>query len=102
VLGIPVVDLHESNPHFFGIIPTKGECPLAHANLSVTFSTSNNYCTEFLHFEVARFNCAYNAIIGGPGLAKFMVVPHYSYMMLEMTGCEEPEKTFSLVEVRSR
>jgi hypothetical protein len=46
----------------------------------------DNYHSEFLHFEVVWFNCAYNAIIEGPKLAKFMVVPHYSYMMLNMLG----------------
>lgn len=35
---------------------------------------------------MARFNYAYNSIIERPGLAKFMVVPHYSYMMLKMLG----------------
>jgi hypothetical protein len=27
---------------------------------------------------VANFNCGYNAIIGRPGLAKFMAIPHYT------------------------
>jgi hypothetical protein len=35
---------------------------------------------------VAHFDCGYNAIIGRPGLAKFMVIPHYSYMILKMSG----------------
>jgi hypothetical protein len=45
--------------------------------MSVTFGTPENYRTEFLRFEVARFDCGYNAIIGRPGLAKFMAIPHY-------------------------
>jgi hypothetical protein len=40
--------------------------------------------TEFLRFEVARFDCGYNAIIGRPGLAKFMAIPHYPYTILKM------------------
>jgi hypothetical protein len=44
--------------------------------MPVTFDALDNYQTEFLHFEVAQFNCGYNAIIGR-GLAKFMVTPHY-------------------------
>jgi hypothetical protein len=50
----------------------------------VTFGTPNNYHTEFLLFELARFNCGYNAIIRRLRLAKFMAIPHYSYMTLNM------------------
>jgi hypothetical protein len=32
------------------------------------------------------FNCEYNAIIGRPGLAKFIAIPHYLYMILKMSG----------------
>ena len=35
---------------------------------------------------MARFDCGYNAIIDKPGLPKFMVIPHYSYMILKMPG----------------
>jgi hypothetical protein len=48
--------------------------------MSVTFGTLETYRTEFLRFEVARFDCEYNTIIGRPGLAKFMAIPHYPYM----------------------
>jgi hypothetical protein len=54
--------------------------------MPVTFGTSKNYRTKFLRFEVARFDCGYNAIIDSPGLAKFMAIPHYSYMILKMSG----------------
>jgi hypothetical protein len=65
---------------------TEGEYPLWHIYMPVIFGTSENYRTEFLRFEVARFDCRYNAIIGRPGLAKFMAIPHYSYMILKMPG----------------
>jgi hypothetical protein len=54
--------------------------------MPVTFGTPENYRTEFLRFEVVSFDCRYNAIIGRPGLAKFMAIPHYSYMILKMPG----------------
>jgi hypothetical protein len=54
--------------------------------MSVTFGTPENYRTEFLRFEVASFDCGYNAIIGRPGLAKFVAIPHYTYMILMMSG----------------
>jgi hypothetical protein len=85
-LGVPHKELHESDTPFFGIMPTEGEYPLGHIYMPVTFGTPENYRTEFLRFEVANFDCGYNAIIGRPGLAKFMAIPHYTYMILKMPG----------------
>jgi hypothetical protein len=67
-------------------VPTEGKYPLGHIYMSVTFGTLDNYRTEFLRFEVARFDCGYNAIIGRLGLAKLMAIPHYPYMILKMSG----------------
>jgi hypothetical protein len=85
-LGIALKELHESDTPFFGIVSTKGEYPLGHIYMPVAFGTPENYRTEFLRFEVASFNYGYNAIIGRLGLAKFMAIPHYSYMILKMPG----------------
>jgi hypothetical protein len=85
-LGVALKDLTESDTPFFGIVPTEGEYPLGHIYMPITFGTPENYKTEFLRFELARFDCRYNAIIGRPGLAKFMAIPHYSYMILKMPG----------------
>jgi hypothetical protein len=85
-LGVALKELHESNTPFFGIVPIEGEYPLGHIYMPVTFGTLENYRTEFLRFEVTSFDCGYNAIIGRPGLAKFMAIPHYSYMILKMSG----------------
>jgi hypothetical protein len=86
-LGVALKDLHESDTPFFGIVPTEGEYPLGHIYMHVTFGTPENYTTEFLRFEVASFDYGYTAIIGRPGLAKFMAIPHYSYMILKMPRC---------------
>jgi hypothetical protein len=85
-LGVTIDDLTKSDTPFFGIVSTEGEYPLAHIYMSVTFGTPKNYRTKFLRFEVARFDCGYNAIIGRRGLAKFMAIPHYPYMILKMPG----------------
>jgi hypothetical protein len=85
-LGVHLKELHESDTSFFGIVPTEGEYPLGHIYMPVTFGTPENYRTEFLRFEVANFDCGYNAIIGRPGLAKFMAIPHYTYMILKIPG----------------
>jgi hypothetical protein len=85
-LGVALKELHESDTPFFGIVPTEGEYPLGHIYMSVTFRTPENYRTEFLRFEVASFNSGYNTNIDRPGLVKFMAIPHYSYMILKMSG----------------
>lgn len=53
-----------------------------YVTLSVLFGTSNNFCIE----KVLEFKAAFNAILGRPALAKFMVVPHYAYSYLKMLG----------------
>jgi hypothetical protein len=85
-LGVALKELHESDTPFFGIVTTEGEYSLRHIYMPVTFGTPENYRTEFQRFEVASFDCGYNAIIGRSGLAKFMVIPHYTYMILKMSG----------------
>jgi hypothetical protein len=81
-LGISITELHESDTPFFSIIPTEGEYHIGHTSLPVSFGTLNNYRTEFVRFNVARLDYAYNAITGRIELPMFMVAPHYIYMML--------------------
>ncbi|XP_066384885.1 uncharacterized protein [Miscanthus floridulus] len=45
---------------------------------------ARNYHVEHINFYAADFNTAYHAILGRPALAKFMVVPHYAYLVLKM------------------
>jgi hypothetical protein len=53
--------------------------------LPVTFGeTRENYRTEYIKFEVANFENSYHAIVGRPAIAKFMAVPHYTYLVLKM------------------
>jgi hypothetical protein len=53
--------------------------------LPVTFGeTRKNYHTEYIKVEVADFETSYHAIVGRPAIAKFMVVPHYTYLVLKM------------------
>jgi hypothetical protein len=53
--------------------------------LPVTFAaTRENYRTEYIKFEVADFETSYHAILGRPAITKFMVVPHYTYLVLKM------------------
>jgi hypothetical protein len=53
--------------------------------LPVTFGeTRDNYRSEYVKFEVADFETSYHAILGRPAIAKFMAVPHYTYLVLKM------------------
>jgi hypothetical protein len=53
-------------------------------SLPVRFSTEENFRTEYLSFEVANFKSSYHAILGHPMLARFMAIPHYTYLVLKM------------------
>jgi hypothetical protein len=39
---------------------------------------------EYLMFEVADFRSSYYAILGRPMLAKFMAIPHQTYLIMKM------------------
>jgi hypothetical protein len=53
--------------------------------LPVTFGeTKENYRTEYITFEVAHFEPSYHTILDRPTIAKFMAVPHYTYLVLKM------------------
>ena len=41
-------------------------------------------------FDVPHFEIPYNAILGRPSLAKFMVSAHYAYMVIKMPGPQGP------------
>jgi hypothetical protein len=77
--------LTKSNTPFYGIVPGNAAIPLGSVVLPVTFGESrDNYRTEYIKFEVADFEMSYHAILGRPAIAKFMAVPHYTYLVLKM------------------
>jgi hypothetical protein len=77
--------LTKSTLPFYGIVPGNAGTPLGSVVLPVIFGESReNYRTEYIKFEVADFETSYHAILGRPGIAKFMVVPHYTYLVLKM------------------
>jgi hypothetical protein len=76
--------LTECDETFFGIVPGKVTYPLGRASLPVKFGIEENFQMEYLSFEVADFKSSYHAILGRPMLARFMVVPHYTYLVLKM------------------
>jgi hypothetical protein len=67
---------------FFSIVPGKAAYPIGRVSLPVTFGTEENFCMEHLIFEVANFKSSYHAILCHPMLARFMAIPHYTYLVL--------------------
>jgi hypothetical protein len=74
----------ECDEPFFGIVPGKVAYPLGWVSLPVTFGTQENFRTEYLSFKVVDFKSSYHAILGHSMLARFMAIPHYTYLVLKM------------------
>jgi hypothetical protein len=78
--------LTECDEPFFGIVPGKAAYPMGRVSLPVTFGIEENFHTEYLNFEVADFKSSYHTILGRPMLARFMAIPHYTYLVLNMSA----------------
>jgi hypothetical protein len=77
--------LTKSTSPFYSIVLGNAGTPLGSVVLPVTFGeTRENYRTEYIKFEVVDFETSYHAILGRPAIAKFMAVPHYTYLVLKM------------------
>jgi hypothetical protein len=85
-IGLDITNmLTKSSSPFYGIVPSKAAIPLGSVVLPVTFGDSrDNYRTEYVKFEVTDFETSYHAILDRPAIAKFMAVPHYTYLVLKM------------------
>jgi hypothetical protein len=62
---------------------------IGQVRLPVTFGTRDNYRTESLDFDVAYIALAYNAILGYPALARFMVATHHGFNVLKISGAND-------------
>jgi hypothetical protein len=69
---------------FYGVVPDKAAYPIGRVCLPVTFGMEKNFRTEYLTFEVVDFGSSYHAIFGRPMLAKFMAIPHHTYLIMKM------------------
>jgi hypothetical protein len=68
------------NEPFYVVILGKAAYPIGHLCLHVTFDKQDSFRTEYLTFEVADFRSSYHAILSRPMLAKFMAIPHHTYL----------------------
>jgi hypothetical protein len=71
---------------FHGIVPGSANYPLGRIALDVRFGNRLNYRREKLEFEVMDWLSQYHAILGRPTFSRFMAVPHYTYLVLKMSG----------------
>jgi hypothetical protein len=69
---------------FYGVVLDKAAYPIGRVCLPVTFGTQENFRTEYLTFEVAEFRFSYHAILSRSMLAKFMAIPHHTYLIMKM------------------
>jgi hypothetical protein len=83
-MQVPYHRLMPTRP-FFGV--TKGSTmPIGQVRLPVTFGTWDKYRIESLDFNVAYIALPYNAILGYPALARFMVATHHGFNVLKIPG----------------
>ena len=85
-LGLPKKHLLPVKEPFYGILPGMSTFPLGRIDLQVTLREGESTRSEFLTFEVADFDSAYNCILGRPFLKKFMAVTHFAYLVLKVSG----------------
>ncbi|KAK1683241.1 hypothetical protein QYE76_044089 [Lolium multiflorum] len=84
-MGITMRMLEETDC-FHGILPTSPAYSIGKVYLNVVFGKPDNFRKEKIEFEVVNWESQYHAILGRSAYAKFMVVPHYAYLKLKMSG----------------
>jgi hypothetical protein len=84
VMGPLQAVIRPSGASLHGVIPGLQAIPLGQVNLPVMFGGRANFCMKTLTFKIADFPSTYYAILGRPFYAKFMVVPNYTYLKLNM------------------
>jgi hypothetical protein len=85
-LGIPLAQLKPSRLTFHGIVPGHLCAPMGRVQLEVLFGKKGNSRHEPIWFEVVDISSPYHALLGRLALAKFMAVPHYSYLKMKLPG----------------
>jgi hypothetical protein len=85
-MNISLTYLKESDTCFHGVKPDKANIPLGRIALDVVFGTRENFRYEKIDFEVMDWPSQYNVTLGIPVYARFMEVPHYTYLTLKIPG----------------
>ena len=69
---------------FHGIVPGLSCSPISKIKIDVLFGDKDHFRRKAIWFEVVDLESPYHALLGRPALAKFMAVPHYSYLKMKM------------------
>jgi hypothetical protein len=85
-LGIPAIQLKPTKLTFHGIVPGHSCTLMGKIQLEVLFGEKDNHRRESIWFEVVDLNSPYHALLGRLALAKFMPVPHYTYLKMKLPG----------------
>jgi hypothetical protein len=85
-MNIQLEWLQPTDCSFHGIVPGSANHPLGKIELDVCFGDNDNFQREKLEFKVMDWPLQYHAILGRPSFARFMVVPHYAYLVLKIPG----------------
>jgi hypothetical protein len=85
-MGLSRSLLCSSRAPFHGIVPGAAATPVDQISLPVTFGTQENFGTETIQFDAVDCETVNNAFLGRPALSKFMVIPHYAYLVLKLPG----------------
>jgi hypothetical protein len=83
-LKLTQAQLKPYEAQFWGVLPGQSSIRLGKITLPVQFGTLDHFRTKFVNFVVADFDGTYNAVLDRPSLTKFIVVLHYSYLVLKM------------------
>jgi hypothetical protein len=89
-MNISLANLTPTDTCFYGITPEKPNYPLGKILLDVQFGTRENFRREKLEFEVIDFPSQYHALLGRHAYARFMAVPHYTYLLWRIPGPNSP------------
>jgi hypothetical protein len=85
-LGIPLAQLEPSQLTFHGIVLGHSCTPMGRVWLEVLFRKKGNSRREPIWFEVVDISSPYHVLLSCPALAKFMAVPHYAYLKMNLPG----------------
>jgi hypothetical protein len=67
-------------------VPEHSCSPTGKIRLDVLFTTQENLRRQPIWFKVVNLSSPYHALLGRHALAKFMAVPHYTYLKMKMPG----------------
>jgi hypothetical protein len=85
-MNISLNILQPTDCSFHRIVPRSANYPLEKIELDVCFGDPSNHMREKLEFEIMDWPSQYHAILGRPAFARFMAIPHYTYLVLKIPG----------------